>query len=96
MHTSLPPPQKSLWWKWTAPADGNLVLEWSNDSRALALSVYAGWELDDLIRLSGSTTNQNYQVQLNVQAGIEYAIVLASYSGDAGEATLSLDFSATG
>ena len=96
MHTSLPPPQKSLWWKWTAPADGDLSLQWSDDSRALALAIYAGWELDDLIRLSGSATSQDSQVQLSVQAGIEYAIVLAGYSGDAGEATLSLDFSATG
>ena len=37
MHTTLPPPQKSLWWKWTAPADGDQALQWSDDSRALAL-----------------------------------------------------------
>jgi len=96
MHFSLPPPQKSVWWKWTAPADGNLDLQWNAGSRSIALAIYAGWELDDLVRVRGASNSENSHVNIGVKAGVEYAIVLAGYEGDAGEVSLTLDFSATG
>ena len=43
MHAPLPPPQKSVWWKWTAPSDGDLSLGIQNGDYQTKIALYAGW-----------------------------------------------------
>jgi hypothetical protein len=96
VHTDHPPPQKTLWWKWVAPADGVLDLSWVAQAELFSLSVYAGWELDDLVTVQKSNPTSGSNLSLDAKAGVEYAIVAAGYGGQAGDLSLHLNFNATG
>ena len=95
-HADLPPPQRSVWWKWNAPSDGILSLK--NQSTAQThFAVYAGWSVDDLIRLAKSDTNDLFApVILEVKEGVEYAIVASRYAGETGELQFDFTFSQEG
>ena len=63
IHAGLAPPQGSVWWKWSAPSDGELKVETINSQFDTGLAIYAGWKLDDLIEI-GKNDNRNFQVYL--------------------------------
>ena len=96
VHADLPPPQRSVWWKWNAPSDGILSLK-SQSTAQTHFAVYAGWSVDDLIRLAKSDTNDLFApVILEVKEGVEYAIVASRYAGETGELQFDFTFSQEG
>jgi len=97
-HVNLAPPQKSVWWKWAAPSDGNLTLVAGLDSLLSGVAVYAGWDVNDLIAVGSLQSDSilGRSLVLEVKQGVEYAIVVAAYGGDEGDVTMDLSFSAAG
>ena len=94
--TSTNPPQRSVWWKWTAPANGILSLSASSLEMDTTLALFAGWTLDDLISMcennneNPSTTNS--ALSFEVSQGIEYSILVSGNEGSQGAFSLALDF----
>ena len=94
MHALLPPPQKSIWWKWQAPVDGTLLVEALGENFTAVPKVYAGFEVNDLIEID-STSQVTGTLKIEVKQGVEYAIVVAAYGNSKGEVALSLDLSSS-
>jgi hypothetical protein len=74
----------SLWWSWTAPQNGTLLLTRTNIQGTSFLAVFRGAKLTELERLYADDTEDSPPVQVPVQAGVSYQIALhATGSGQA-------------
>jgi hypothetical protein len=81
---------RSIWWKWTAPAKGGVVL----NARASALYakgiyLYRGDSLSTLTLVGNVYGDEN--LQANVEAGVNYSIAVVS-NGDEGRVILSFQY----
>jgi hypothetical protein len=99
IHAGLAPPQGSVWWKWSAPSDGELKVETANAQFDTGLAIYAGWNLDDLIEI-GKNDNRNSSsvsslVAVQVKQGVEYSFAVTGKNGAQGSFNLALEFSST-
>ena len=65
----------SVWWNWTAPADGGLVLRREEGSNPGALAVYRGQSLGQLALVG--TSRGEFTEFLPVTAGTSYAIAVS-------------------
>ncbi len=86
---------KSLWWTWTAPADGALVLSTAGSGFDTLLGLFSGTTLvtlysiasnDDFLPETGS------RIKTTVTAGMTYQIAVDGYRGAVGNVRLSLQF----
>jgi hypothetical protein len=90
----------SLWWKWTAPANGELVINTVNSTFDTLLAVYTGTSVSSLTPVAANddaNPDQNIftsKVKLLVNAGTEYLIAVDGKNGATGVVQLSLAFSA--
>ena len=89
---------KSVWWRWTAPANGRLVLTTAGSNYDTVLAVYTG-DLVDQLRLVAanddvSPSNQSSQVAISVKAGVTYRIAVDGYQGAAGAIRMAGTFTA--
>jgi hypothetical protein len=87
------PGGRSLWWTWTAEADGMAVVTTSGSSIDTVLAVYTGEELTSLTQLtsnddSGGTLQG--RVVFLARRGITYQIAVDGFSGAQGRINLSL------
>jgi uncharacterized repeat protein (TIGR01451 family) len=84
---------QSLWWRWTAPAAGQVTLDTSASNFDTRLEVYTGTSLANLVRIaandnaSASTTTSSLHFQ--AQAGVSYAIAVDTASGSGGNVGLA-------
>jgi hypothetical protein len=93
---------KSLWWTWTAPSDGDLILHTDGSDFDTLLAVYTGSTVG---ALSPAADNDDHgvlvtsRVRFEVVAGTTYQIAVDGYSDsttvDSGEVRLTLAFTAT-
>jgi len=79
---------QSVWWKWTAPASGQLSIDTQGSNYDTLLALYTGKAVNALNNL---TFNDNdgfsigtSSVLLQAQAGQEYKIAVDGYNGTAG------------
>ncbi len=73
-------PGASVWWSWTAPADGHCTL-CNQSNRYTIVRVYEGDELTNLVQVvSGSGS-----VSFTVVAGVTYQIAIDPHAGEVGE-----------
>src|SRR5207249_11256260 len=73
---------KSVWWTWTAPADGYLTLDTSGSSFDTTLAVYTGSVLTNLTLLAFNDTDlATSVVNFNVSAGTVYQIQVDGNDG---------------
>ena len=96
----------SIWYRWTAPADGDLVLSTGSTSDATLnssfdtlLGVYTGPRVDSLASLQSNDdfswpTYSWSRVSMSVTAGTEYRIAIDGYAGAKGSVKLSWAFAA--
>jgi sugar lactone lactonase YvrE len=79
---------RSLWWTWTAPAHGSVIVETTGSAADTRLAVYTGSALgalslvaqnDDAIAGGGAS-----RVQFQAAAGVTYRIAVDSYAGSGG------------
>ena len=103
-HGDSPPPQRSVWWKWTAGGDGTATIDTKGSDFDTLLAVYAGWEVDDLVSItandddptaSGGTPVKTSLVTFKVKDGVEYSFAVTGFAGSVGAIGLNLDFAAS-
>ncbi len=86
---------KSLWWTWTAPANGDVQIDTIGSSFDTVLGIYAGTILTNLSYLGSDDDtggNGTSLMQLNATAGTTYLIVVDGFGGRSGDIHLNLAF----
>jgi hypothetical protein len=85
---------QSVWWTWTAPATGRVVLSTAGSDFDTLLGVYKG---NSLVRLKevdsnddGSDAARTSRLSFRATAGVTYQIAVDGYRGASGMARLSL------
>ncbi len=84
--------ERSIWYRWVAPADGSVVIDTQGSTFDTVLAVYRGASLGGLTSLA---SNDDYfgtqsRVKVPVTRGTEYSIAVASYSSGSGAVKLQL------
>ncbi len=77
----------SIWWKWTAPATGQVNLDTGGSGFTTLLAVYTGAAVSSLTPVAAST-NGNGGIYFQAQAGTEYEIAVDGSNGASGSVTL--------
>jgi hypothetical protein len=83
---------QSVWWSWTAPANGAMTIDTSGSSFNAMATVYTGDSVSNLTQIANSyTSSQNGGVDFFVTAGITYQIAVdRAFSGSSGRIVLNL------
>jgi subtilisin family serine protease len=87
------PGGRSLWWTWTAPADGQVVIRTDGSDFNTLLAVYTGGSLTALTVVAADDDGgegSRSLVSFLAGAGRTYQIAVDGYSGAAGNVTLTL------
>lgn len=83
----------SVWWRWTAPANGTHTFSTAGSSFDTILAVYTGNSLSSLSRIASdddSGGGRASQVTFNAVAGTTYHIAVDGYGSGTGNILLSL------
>ena len=90
---------KSVWWRWTAPSNGQVIIDTSTSSFDTLLAVYTGATLGTLVEID---SNDNYtspdlasQVAFTGVAGTEYFIAIDGFNDGGGAAEGQITMSLT-
>lgn len=87
----------SIWWSWTAPNSGPVILSTFGSSFDTVLAVYRGTRLSSLIQVAANddidplSTLLTSSVLFNANAGTTYQIAIDGYDGASGTVALRLD-----
>jgi C1A family cysteine protease len=87
---------KSIWWKWTAPANGSCTVDTIASAFDTVLAVYAGSSLSSLAPIASddqSGGSNASKVSFNTTAGTTYFFAVDGRSGAGGAVALNLAFS---
>ncbi len=90
-HAGLPAAY-SLWWTYTAPANGVVTLDATRSSFDASLDVYTGNALDVLTEVTSTIWAPESAVRFQVAAGQNYQIAVDSADGETGNIELGLRF----
>lgn len=91
-HVTGSPAASSVWFEWSAPADGSLTLTTAGSGFDTVLAVYSGSQLSSLNRLASDNNSgpgATSRVSLDVSTGVRYLAVIDGYRGRQGEYRLS-------
>ncbi len=88
------PGGRSVWWKWTAPAAGQLAIDSHGSDFDTLLAVYAGAGVAALTPVAANdndaeATDGSSRVLFQTEAGTEYRIALDGFAGESGSAVLN-------
>lgn len=88
---------RSLWWGWTAPKDGVLLIDTFGSDFDTTLGLYLGEALDSLTTVAVNDDDENYatfnsSVFVEVFAGEHFAIAVDGYNGASGDIAMNLAF----
>jgi hypothetical protein len=84
---------RSVWWKWTAPADGGMILDTGGSSFDTMLAVYSGNSLGTLKQIESDDDNDSVLTSLvnfGAKAGKTYRIAVDGYNGASGNIHLNM------
>ncbi len=87
----------SVWWKWTAPRNGELFLDTEGSGFDTVISVYTGSSINDLKKMADNDDssdipdeNQHYSgLSLEVAAGEQYYIAITGFDSSEGNIVLN-------
>lgn len=86
----------SVWYKWTAPSSGVLLLTTTNSAFDTLLAVYTGDKISNLVPVASNddaTEGSGYsKVALTVQSGVTYRIAVDGYGGGSGNLKVAYSF----
>lgn len=87
----------SVWWTWTARADGWATFDTLGSDFDTVLAVYVGEEPDSLTEITAvddwqGTEGTESRLRFRTAPGMEYRIAVDGYEGQRGEITLNWDF----
>ncbi|MDI1335131.1 MAG: matrixin family metalloprotease [Lacunisphaera sp.] len=90
----------SVWWKWTAPAVGNVTVDTRGSYYDTTLGIYTGTSVSALTTIASnddinSGVVQASTVTFSATAGTVYNIAVDGFDGDTAGITLNVTFSAT-
>lgn len=88
---------KSVWWTWTAPGNGQVIVDTIGSSFDTLLAVYKGSTLASLANVASDDDNGGSgasRVTLNVTAGTVYQIAVDGWLGYEGSVQLHVAFNA--
>jgi thiol-disulfide isomerase/thioredoxin len=86
----------SVWWSWTAPADGGVTISTAGSSFDTLVGLYTGSSVSALTFVGSNDDEDraaaiyNSKLVVNVLAGQTYAIAVDGYGGAAGSVQLSV------
>ncbi len=80
---------KSVWWRWTAPSDGNVVFVADVLGYGTFLSIHTGTSISNLSLVAKSYSTDG-RITFRAVAGVTYNLCVESYSYSKGAVTLSL------
>src|SRR4029079_11334843 len=89
---------KSVWWRWTAPGAGSVIIQTTGSSVDTLLGAYRGSSLGSLELVAGNDDNGTAKTSLigfNVTSGATYSIAVDGYNGNSGDITLALSYRTT-
>jgi hypothetical protein len=81
-HASLHSPAKSLWWRWTPPADESVLISTEGSEFLTVLAVYSGatlGELHEIVSSGSGAADYRAAFALRVRAGETYYIAVDGY-----------------
>lgn len=85
---------KSLWWSWTAPAEGTVTLDTVGSSFDTLLAVYAGDTVSNLVSVAASDDiglpDVASRLSFSATLGTVYRVCVDGYGGDEGRVVLNL------
>lgn len=85
----------SVWWTWTAPANGKVVISTKGSTFDTLLGVYTGLDLSSLSPVAGNDDDPHgdhtSRVQFQATKGTTYQIAVDGYRGATGQVKLSLN-----
>lgn len=86
---------KSVWWNWTAPADGNVTFQTAGSAFDTVMAAYIGSSLDSLSEVSSNDDYGGRQSKITfvVTAGEVYRIAVDGYHGESGSVVLQWSMS---
>jgi hypothetical protein len=87
------PGGKSVWWIWTAPADGGVLVHTTGSTFDTILTVYSGSSLASLRLVAVNDDHgslQTSQAAFNAASGTAYRISVDGYNGASGNIQLTL------
>ncbi len=88
---------KSVWWTWTAPASGNVVIDTNGSTFDTLLGVYTGTAVNALTQVASDDNggpSLTSRVAFNVTAGVVYRIAVDGSGGASGNIQLNLTLTA--
>ncbi len=86
---------KSVWWKWTAPANGSMQIQTCGSNFDTVLGIYTGTIVNALSEVTSNDDGCDLQssASFEARAGVTYSIAVDGYNGAAGDIVLSWNFS---
>lgn len=66
VHANVSSVDHSIWWTWSAPADGNVLIDLAGSDFPAVLSVYRGDRVSNLVAIASSTNDAVHQLPPNV------------------------------
>jgi MYXO-CTERM domain-containing protein len=99
-HAPDEPGGASVWWRWTAPSDGSLVLTTAGSNFDTLLAVYTGSAVNALTQIAANDDVQSGVIRtstltFNVTGGTVYSIAVDGWEGEWGSITLNLNLAPT-
>jgi hypothetical protein len=86
----------SLWWSWTAPADGTVTINTDGSDFNTLLAVYTGSVVSNLVKIAANDDENsrsfNSAVSFQAVAGTQYQIAVDGKNGASGTIVLNLKF----
>lgn len=83
----------SVWWRWTAPASGNVIIHTFGSSIDTLLAVYVGDSLSELVEIESNndySTERQSLVSFVTTEGTTYHIAVDGVNGEQGSLTIEL------
>jgi len=83
---------RAVWWTWTTPSDGAVIVDTSASSFNTVLGIYTGnaWGWGSVVSMASTDTPFGSQANFFVQAGVAYQICVDSSDGSSGRVVLNL------
>jgi len=83
---------QTVWWTWTAPADGPVTISTTGSDFDTILAVYLGSAVHALLRIAGNDDSDGLQssVTFSARSGFSYAIQVNGYGSASGDVQLNL------
>ena len=89
----------SVWWQWTAPANGDITLDTCGSDFDTLLGVYTGTVINALSETTSSDDSTSCNLQSEVsffaRAGVTYFIAVDGFNGYTGNIALNWNFSSS-